>query len=105
VQLLQHTWLKQQNLYREVLRKRLAALFYVEGEELMEMVDLVLEREQRFVQQLVQQLAMSLTSPEPHRVIQIVQLINRQGDVYSHLAASRPQATKEKIYALSSIRG
>lgn len=102
VELMHSTWLKQQNLYREVLRKRLAALFQVEGEQLQAMVDTVLEREQLYVQQLTQQLSNSLSSPEPQRIIQVVQLMNRQGDIYSQLAASRPSSMKEKYFTLSS---
>ena len=75
------TWHKQRYLYGEVLRKRLAALYHVEGEALASMVDAVLEREQ----QLVYKLSVCLANPEPQRLTQLLQFINRHGDIYSQL--------------------
>jgi hypothetical protein len=80
--LIKMTWQNQQHLYGEVLRKRLAALYQVEGELLASMVDAVLEREH----QLVRQLSACLVQPEPRQLADLLHFINRHGDVYSQLA-------------------
>lgn len=77
-----HTWQNQRHLYGEVLRKRLAALYQVEGETLAEMVDAVLAREQI----LVQQFSTCVAYPEPQRLAEMLHFINRHGDIYSQLA-------------------
>ncbi|MFI4955269.1 MAG: hypothetical protein ACHP9Y_05085 [Gammaproteobacteria bacterium] len=82
--IIRNTWLNQQHLYGEVLRKRLAALYQVEGEALAAMVDAVLEREQV----LINRLSICVAYPEPQRLTELLHYINRHGDVYSQLASN-----------------
>ena len=85
VHLIHRTWQRQQHLYGEVLRKRLGALYEVDGETLADMVDAVLEREQ----QLVNQLSACLAHPEPKQLSDMLHFINRHGDIYCQLAAKK----------------
>jgi hypothetical protein len=79
---IQTIWQKQQFLYREVLRKRLAQLYNVEGEILADMVDAVVQRED----QLIDQLTHCLHDPGTDQLSHLLQHINRHGDVYLQLS-------------------